>query len=160
MAGNSISSGSPARAPHVGPQYVWGARRKQATCPFGRYYRSPPCAGNCRLGTSNEKVAVCAAAAPVHKVAWANPLVSGKDYGPTTVTGAQPGDYVAFEWDDVVHDVWLVPSDAANPCDHMSKASHLIPPPWGSIRFRLALRTYAPWGVRVVSQTKSRKIPT
>ena len=33
-------------------------------------------------------------------------------------------------------------------------------PPWGSIRFRLALRTYAPWGVRVVSQTKSRKIPT
>ena len=35
-----------------------------------------------------------------------------------------------------------------------------IPPPWGSIRFRLAPRTYAPWGVRVVSQTKSRKIPT
>ena len=35
-----------------------------------------------------------------------------------------------------------------------------ISPPWGSIRFRLALRTYAPWGVRVVSQTKSRKIPT
>jgi len=29
-----------------------------------------------------------------------------------------------------------------------------------SIRFRLALRAYAPWGVRVVSQTKSRKIPT
>ena len=39
-------------------------------------------------------------------------------------------------------------------------ASRSIPPPWGSIRFRLALRTYAPWGVRVVSQTKSRKIPT
>ena len=33
-------------------------------------------------------------------------------------------------------------------------------PPWRSIRFRLALRAYAPWGVRVVSQTKSRKIPT
>ena len=33
-------------------------------------------------------------------------------------------------------------------------------PHGGSIRFRLALRTYAPWGVRVVSQTKSRKIPT
>ena len=34
--------------------------------------------------------------------------------------------------------------------------------PWGSIRFRLAPRAYAPWGciVRVVSQTKSRKIPT
>ena len=37
-------------------------------------------------------------------------------------------------------------------------------PPWGSIRVRLALRTYAyaPWGVRVVPDrlTKSRKIPT
>ena len=38
--------------------------------------------------------------------------------------------------------------------------SRSIPPPWRSIRFRLVLRTYAPWGVRVVSQTKSRKIPT
>jgi len=38
--------------------------------------------------------------------------------------------------------------------------SRSIPPPWRSIRFRLTLRTYAPWGVRVVSQTKSRKIPT
>ena len=38
--------------------------------------------------------------------------------------------------------------------------SRSISPPWGSIRFRLALRMYAPWGVRVVSQTKSRKIPT
>ena len=38
--------------------------------------------------------------------------------------------------------------------------SRSISPPWGSIRFRLALRAYAPWGVRVVSQTKSRKIPT
>ena len=40
--------------------------------------------------------------------------------------------------------------------------SRSISPPWGSIRFRLAPRTYdaPPWGVRVVSQTKSRKIPT
>ena len=29
-----------------------------------------------------------------------------------------------------------------------------------SIRFRLALRTCAPWGARVVGLTKSRKIPT
>ena len=35
-----------------------------------------------------------------------------------------------------------------------------IPPPWRSIRFRLAPRTYAPWRVRVGSQAKSRKIPT
>ena len=42
--------------------------------------------------------------------------------------------------------------------------SRSIPPPWGPIRFRLAPRTYAPWGliVRVVPGrlTKSRKIPT
>ena len=40
--------------------------------------------------------------------------------------------------------------------------SRSIPPPWGSIRFRLAHHTYAPWGciARVVSQTRSRKIPT
>ena len=58
-------------------------------------------------------------------------------------------------------------------------ASRSIPPPWRSIRFRPAPRTYAPWGVRsvqfrpalgtyapwgcivrVASQTQSRKIPT
>ena len=41
-------------------------------------------------------------------------------------------------------------------------ASRSIPPPWGSIRFRVAPRTYASWGciVRVVTRTKSRKIPT
>ena len=35
-------------------------------------------------------------------------------------------------------------------------------PRWASIQFRLAFRTYAPCGpsVRVVSQTKSRKLPT
>ena len=40
--------------------------------------------------------------------------------------------------------------------------SRSIPPRWRTIRFRPALRTHAPWGciVRVVSQTKSRKIPT
>ena len=40
--------------------------------------------------------------------------------------------------------------------------SRPISPQWRSIRFRLALRTYAPCGpsVRVVSPTKSRKIPT
>ena len=41
--------------------------------------------------------------------------------------------------------------------DLVHAMSRSIPPPWGSIRFRLALRTYAPWGVRVVSQTKSLK---
>ena len=45
-----------------------------------------------------------------------------------------------------------------------SVASRSMPPPWGSIRFRPAPRTYdaPPCGlsVRVVSQTKPRKIPT
>ena len=37
--------------------------------------------------------------------------------------------------------------------------SRSISPPWGSIRLRPALRTYAPWGciVRVVSQVESEK---
>ena len=38
--------------------------------------------------------------------------------------------------------------------------SRSISPPWGSIRFRLALRTHTPFGVRAVSQTKSRRTPT
>ena len=35
-------------------------------------------------------------------------------------------------------------------------------PRWGSVRFRFAPRTYAPWGciVRVASRTKSRQVPT
>ena len=43
-------------------------------------------------------------------------------------------------------------------CDGAARVpSRSITPPWGSIRFRLALRACAPWGciVRVVSQTKS-----
>ena len=46
------------------------------------------------------------------------------------------------------------------PCSMADLFGHQ--PRWGSIRFRPAPRTYAPWGciVRVVSQTKSRKIPT
>jgi len=40
--------------------------------------------------------------------------------------------------------------------------SRSISPRWRSIRFRLALRTYAPWAciVRVVSLAKSRNINT
>ena len=53
-------------------------------------------------------------------------------------------------------------SAVAAPCGGVRVASRSVSPPWGSIRFRLALRTHAPCGpsVRVVSQTKSRKIPT
>ena len=43
------------------------------------------------------------------------------------------------------------------PAARVRVAGRSTPPPWGSIRFHLALRTYAPWViVRVVSQTKSR----
>ena len=39
-------------------------------------------------------------------------------------------------------------------------AGRSISPQWRLIRVRLAPRTYAPWGVRVVCLTKLRKIPT
>ena len=44
----------------------------------------------------------------------------------------------------------------------VSLVSRSIPPRWGSVRFRLALRTYdaTPWGVHVASLTWSRKMPT
>ena len=52
--------------------------------------------------------------------------------------------------------------DRQRAVDRYIAASRSISPRWGSIRYRLALRTYAPWGVRVVPDrlTKSRKIPT
>ena len=90
-------------------------------------------AGYCRLKTASANVAVCAAPTRVHKVTWANPVLSGVEYDETTVTGAKPGEYIEFEWDDVVHDVWLVPSSIADPCDTSSQAfidgaTLLIPP--------------------------------
>jgi hypothetical protein len=60
-------------------------------------------AGFCRLATADIAVAVCAAPARVHTVVWANPLLSLVDYDSATVSGAKPGDYIAFEWDDAIH---------------------------------------------------------
>lgn len=74
-------------------------------------------AGFCRLPTADDSVAVCSVPARIHHVAWANPAVSGITYDSDTVSNARPGDYIAFEWDDVVHDVWLVPSTAIDPCN-------------------------------------------
>ena len=56
---------------------------------------------------------------------------------------------------EVVH-----PSATRTPCVAPA-ARRSIAPRWGSIRCRLAPRTYAPWGciARVVSRTKSRKRP-
>eukprot|EP00039_Didymoeca_costata_P029030 m.22963 g.22963 ORF g.22963 m.22963 type:complete len:1851 (-) comp7454_c0_seq1:181-5733(-) len=85
-------------------------------------------AGVCRLKTANEAIAVCAAPAKIHNVAWANPPVSGVQYDTNTISGARPGDYIAFQWDDVVHDVWLVPSNASDPCNISAEAVLLIPP--------------------------------
>ena len=79
-------------------------------------------AGYCRLATADPNTAVCAAPSVVHKVTWANPVLSGVEYEPTTVAGAKPGDYIEFEWDDAMHNVWLVPADAADPCDTSSAA--------------------------------------
>lgn len=90
-------------------------------------------AGYCRSATANANVAVCAAPARVHKVTWANPKLSGIEYDAQTVGGAAPGEYIEFEWDDVVHDVWLVPADIEDPCDTTSqtfkdKSTLIIPP--------------------------------
>ena len=74
--------------------------------------------GMCRK-TAAEGGALCAKAIPTHHITWANPAVSGVKYDGSTVVGARPGDYLAFEWDDVVR-----------------VAGRSIPPPWGSIRFR------------------------
>jgi hypothetical protein len=71
--------------------------------------------GYCRLATAGAPV--CAAAAPVHTVVWANPAVSLVEYSSDAVAAARPGDYIAFEWDDALHEVRLVPSDAEDPCD-------------------------------------------
>ena len=80
---------------------------------------SPPrlTAGWCRKATANADLALCAAPNPVHVVTWANPAISGIDYGADTVVGVKPGDYVAFEWDDAMHNVWIVPEGSADPCD-------------------------------------------
>eukprot|EP00040_Diaphanoeca_grandis_P026972 m.152243 g.152243 ORF g.152243 m.152243 type:complete len:1731 (-) comp30797_c0_seq1:210-5402(-) len=90
-------------------------------------------AGFCRLETADASVAVCTSPARIHNVVWANPAVSNVAYDSSTVAGAKPGDYVAFNWDDVVHDVWLVPSDTTDPCNFTGtqfkdKAVLLIPP--------------------------------
>ena len=60
-------------------------------------------AGMCRKTTAQGGVALCAAAKPVHRITWANPAISGVEYDANTVVGAKPGDYLAFEWDDVVY---------------------------------------------------------
>ena len=39
------------------------------------------------------------------------------------MVGAKPGDYLAFAWDDVVHDVWLVPSGTVDPCGAVTNAT-------------------------------------
>jgi plastocyanin len=76
---------------------------------------------SCVIITPNSQadpnLVVCSAPARIHHVAWANPAVSSIEYETTTVAGAKPGDHIAFEWDDVVHDVWLIPQEAPDPCN-------------------------------------------
>jgi hypothetical protein len=90
-------------------------------------------AGYCRLATADAKIATCASPAKIHHVQWANPEVSEIEYDSSTVAGAKVGDYIAFHWDDVVHDVWLVPPEAPDPCnltdtEYEDQAKRLIPP--------------------------------
>jgi hypothetical protein len=80
--------------------------------------------GLCRKKAAQGSQPLCAAAIPVHRIAWANPAVSNITYDGSTVGDALPGDYLAFEWDDVVHDVWLVPSGTGHsPCDLVTNAT-------------------------------------
>ena len=76
-----------------------------------------------RQATATSGVAMCAPATRIHRVKWANPAVSGVQYDASTVVDAKPGDYLAFEWDDVVHDVWLVPNHVADPCAVVSNST-------------------------------------
>ena len=90
-------------------------------------------AGYCRLQISGQTAAMCAAPTRVHRVPWANPLISNRPYDATTVAGAKAGEYIEFEWDDVKHDVWRVPNDLENPCNTSSpefqaSAEMIIPP--------------------------------
>ena len=100
---------------------------------------------------------------------WADDAWLPRDYPDPFGRSASvmPWDRLLKTWvldDSRAYDVGL--SDDAgggNPLGFAIKArlaSRSIPPRRRSIRLRLALRTYAPWGVRVVSLTKSRKIPT
>ena len=79
--------------------------------------------GMCRKKADQPDVALCVAATPVHRIAWANPAISNVTYDGGTVVDARPGDYLAFEWDDVVHDVWLVPAGTADPCGMVTNAT-------------------------------------
>ena len=92
-------------------------------------------AGYCRHATAQANVAVCASPSPIHTVTWANPAVSKVYYDESTVSNVLPGDYIAFEWDDVVHDVYVVPGDTwvATGCNTSApgfkkNAQQVIPP--------------------------------
>ena len=70
----------------------------------------------------------------------------------------------AWDWRGVPNVITPVKNQASCGGCWVRVAGRSVAPPWGSSRFRLALRTYdaPPCGpsVRVVSQTKSRNIPT
>jgi len=77
--------------------------------------------------------------------------------------------YAKYDWSDTWNHINISASStevnvtiADKPPSLARVASRSLPPQRGSIRFRLAPRTYAPWGciVRVVSLTKPRQIPT
>jgi hypothetical protein len=65
--------------------------------------------GFCKAPTPTQGLSACAAPALVHTVAWANPDISGVQYDSESVSGARPGDFIAFEWDDAYHDGTFCP---------------------------------------------------
>ena len=145
---NSISFGSPhVCTPHGGVLYVWCARRNLLT-------------SNTHPGN-------------------ATALSRAQDWERWCTSGARPFDipsapyrvYCNTGWQGYGH--WLgtgnvpghqhsLPFEQAAMAARVRAGSRSVSPPWGSIRFLFAPRTYAPCGpsVRAVSQAKSRKIPT
>lgn len=81
-----------------------------------------PQVGQCKAESGDG--ALCTPPAQVHEVQWYNPAVSGKGY--SHAVQALAGEYIEWKWDDVLHDLWLLPdADAAASCN-FSAATQLF----------------------------------
>ena len=173
----------PARTMHPHGAHVWRARRNQEKCPPDKCYRSfggpgkhfygDTCAAACKTGYAGSVATFtcgidskwAADTKPVRCVDVDECLTDGG--GCDAKSGAKCVNTPGASKCECTIKASTLNADGRTceaPFDTVRVASRSIPPPWGSIRFRLAPRTYdaPPCGpsVRVVSLTKSRKIPT
>jgi len=82
--------------------------------------------GQCRTASGNSGGALCTPPMRAWNVAWANLAVSGKVY--EALRGVLAGEYIKWKWDDVLHDVWLMPSAAAADSCNFTEATRLFQP--------------------------------